>query len=364
MLKILACRFVMLFPLCLLAIPAPTQAGDFAEAKSIIADMQKIVTPDGVQELFSARIGGAEQWLSVRGKDRDNPLLLFVHGGPASPMMPVAWTFQYPWEEYFTVVQWDQRGAGKSYRSNDPVKTAETIRVQRYIDDTIEVIELLRERYGKRKVVLVGHSWGTIVALGAAIKRPDLVHAYVGIGQVINGNENERVGFEFALAQAKREGNDEALSELAGIAPYPGGQPIRRERIGIQRKWAQHYGGLAAYRSDFAWYFNVPKLSPLYDEEDRRAIDKGSMITLDRVLAEWDDIDYDRVTRVSFPVIMFMGRHDYSTPSEPTARWLEKLDAPVKHGVWFENSSHLVPMEEPGKTLLKLVELVRPLAQE
>src|SRR5690606_26415381 len=138
----------------------------------------------------------------------------------------------------------------------------------------------------------------------------------------------------------------------------------RRERIGIQRKWAQHYGGLAAYRSDLAWYFNVPKLSPLYDEEDRRAIDKGSMITLDRVLAEWDDIDYDRVTRVSFPVIMFMGRHDYSTPSEPTARWLEKLDAPVKHGVWFEHSSHLVPMEEPGKTLLKLVELVRPLAQE
>lgn len=348
--------------LCL-CMPLSAAGEDFEAAKSIIEDMQRIVTPNGVQEMFAAKIGGIDQWISVRGQDRENPVLLFVHGGPASPAMPVSWSFQRPWEEYFTVVQWDQRAAGKTYVANDAEKVAPTIRIERFVQDTLEVIELLRERYDQRKIILVGHSWGTIIGLKAALERPEWIHAYVGIGQVISVHENERVSYEFALETARREGNEQAVRELEALAPYPGDEPLTRERIIDQRKWAQHYGGLSAYRSDSSYYYNAPKLSPAYGEADRKAINQGNMLTLGRILKEWAAVDYRDITEVEFPVVMFMGRHDQTTPSQPTAQWLERLDAPVKHAVWFEHSSHLVPMEEPGKTLISLVDLVRPLAR-
>jgi pimeloyl-ACP methyl ester carboxylesterase len=334
----------------------------YADAKAIIADMQRIVTPNGVQETFTARIGGIDQWINVRGLDRANPVLLFVHGGPASPAMPVSWAFQRPWEEYFTVVQWDQRGAGKTHVANDPEKVAPTIRIERFVEDAIEVIALLRERYGKRKVFVVGHSWGTIVGLQAALQKPEWVHAYVGIGQVISVRENERVSYEFALKSAREKGNVTAVRELESLAPYPGDKPLTRELIVTERKWAQHYGGLSAYRSDSTYYFKAPWLSPLYDETDVRAINQGSLLTLDRILGEWAAVDFRPVTQVPFPVVMFMGRHDYTTPSDPTAQWLAQVEAPAKLGVWFEHSSHLVPFEEPGKVLLALVQQVRPYA--
>jgi len=337
--------------------------GSFAEARNIIADMQRIVTPNGVQETFAARIGGIDQWISVRGRDRNNPVLLFVHGGPASPAMPVAWTFQRPWEEYFTVVQWDQRAAGKTYQANDPDEVAPTIRIERFVADTLEVIDLLRARYGKRKVILVGHSWGTIIALQAAIERPKWIHAYIGIGQVISVNENERIGYEYALSTARAEGNDVAVRELEAIAPYPGEAPLTRERIIQQRKWAQHYGGLSAYRNDSTYYFRAPRLSPEYGAEDVAAIDKGNVLTLGRILEQWMAVDFRQVKEVAFPVVMFLGRHDYTTPSEPTAQWLQQVSAPAKRAVWFEDSSHLIPIEEPGKVLMTLVQHVRPLAE-
>jgi pimeloyl-ACP methyl ester carboxylesterase len=351
----------------LLAVIAPGSATaedrpsePFAEAKRIIEDMQRIVTPKRIQESFEARIGGIDQWVSVRGRDRDNPILLFVHGGPASPALPVSWAFQRPWEEYFTVVQWDQRGAGKTYRANDPQSVAETIRIDRFVEDIGEMIDFVLQRYDKRKVILVAHSWGTIISLPAALRNADRIHAYVGIGQVISVRENERLSYDYALETARRENNQEAIDELEALAPYPG--TLTRARIIQSRKWAQHYGGLSAYRTGSAYYFNAPKLSPAYDEADRAAIDQGNVLTLGRILKEWMEVDYRDITEMPFPVVMFMGRHDYTTPSEPTAEWIENVDAPSKQGVWFEHSSHLVPLEEPGKTFLALMNYVRPIA--
>ena len=131
-----------------------------------------------MQETFEATLGGARQVVNVRGADRDNPILVFVHGGPGAVEMPFAWAFQRPWEDVFTVVQYDQRGAGRSYPLNDPVALAPTMTLERYRDDAIELIELLKKRYGKRKVVLMGHSWGSIVGLSVAVKRPDLPVSY------------------------------------------------------------------------------------------------------------------------------------------------------------------------------------------
>ena len=357
-----------LFCGALLALAAPwTQAQEdidpYAKARAIVGDLGRISAPGGVQESYTTRIGGVDQWLSVRGQDRDNPMILFVHGGPASPVTPTMWQFQRPIEEYFTVANWDQRGAGKSYGEADPREVGETIRIERYVMDAIEVAEHLKRRYNKRKLILMGHSWGTIIGMRAALTRPDLFHAYVGIGQVLNVRENERISFEYAYERARRENNAEALKEMASIAPYPGDQPITRERIIIARKWPQYYGGLSAFRSESGYFFRGPLLSPEYSPSQVKDIDKGSVLTLGRVLPEFLEVDFSAVKRFPIPVVMFLGRHDYTTPAAPTVNWMKNVQAPYKRIVWFERSAHMVPWEEPGKTLVSLLEVVKPLAK-
>lgn len=334
----------------------------YAPAREIVADLGRIVAPGGVQEEYAVEIGGIRQWVNVRGQDRDNPMVLFVHGGPASPIIPTLWQFQRPLEEYFTVVNYDQRGAGKTLVLNPQEAVADTLHVQRYVDDAIALAEHLRTRYHKRKLVLMAHSWGTVVAMHAALQRPDLFHAYVGIGQVINVRTNEQVSFDYGLRMAREKGNVDAVREMESIAPYPGNQPITRERIIIARKWPQFYGGLTAYREDSKYYYQGARLSPDYDDAARCAINAGSVFSLGRLLDEFLQVDFTGVERFPIPVVMFMGRHDYTTPSEPTAAWLTKVQAPYKHGVWFEHSAHMIPWEEPGKTLVSLLDHVRPRA--
>lgn len=337
----------------------------YAKARDVVRDLERIVAPTGIQETYKARIGGIDQWINVRGQDRDNPVILFIHGGPASPLMPTIWEFQRPIEEYFTVVNYDQRGAGRTFLANDPDAVADTLHIERYVDDAIEIAEYVRKRYHKDKVILMAHSWGTVVGMGAALSRPDLFHAYVGIGQVINVRDNERISFEYGLAQARQHGNAEAIAELESIAPYPGDRPITRERIIIARKWPQSYGGMSAYRDGSAkYFFGAALLSPEYDAADAKAIDAGNVFTLGRILPEFLEVDYKGVREFPIPVVMFMGRHDYTTPSAPTAEWLERVEAPYKRGVWFERSAHMIPWEEPGKLLVSLLADVRPLAAE
>jgi pimeloyl-ACP methyl ester carboxylesterase len=335
---------------------------NYHEAREVVRDLVRIVAPSGIQESYKVKIGGIDQWLNIRGQDRTNPVIVFVHGGPASPLTPTIWQFQRPLEEYFTVVNWDQRGAGKTYGEVEPDSISATIRIPRYVDDVIEVAEHIRERYGKGKAILMAHSWGTVIGLSAALKRPELFHAYVGIGQVINTRDNERLSFDYALGQATAHQNVPALEELQSIAPYPGDEPITRERIIIARKWAQHYGGLSAYRDSSQYFFGAPRLSPEYDDADRCAIDKGNMFTLGRILPQFLEVDFKPIRSVPIPLVMFMGRHDYTTPSAPTAAWLSQVDAPYKQGVWFERSAHMVPWEEPGKMLVSLLKYARPLA--
>ena len=361
-------RFLPLLPLTMIAFGSFAQEcprGEALEqARAVVRDLQRIVTPDGIQELYTAEIGGIPQWINVRGEDRDNPMILFVHGGPASPAMPSAWQFQRPIEEYFTIVHWDQRGAGKTYLASNPQTIGDTIRIARYVADTIELAEHVRERYGKDKMILVGHSWGTIIGMQAALERPDLFYAYVGIGQVVNALENERISFLYGLEQARKHGNEEAISELESIAPYPGEEPITRERIIIARKWPQHYGGLNAHRNaEQDYYYGASLLSPAYDCADRHAFFEGNVFTLGRILDEFLQVDFTAVEEFPIPVVMFLGRHDYTTPSEPTAAWLARVRAPYKKAIWFEHSAHMIPWEQPGKTLVSLLKHVRPLAK-
>lgn len=352
------------------ALSAPAVAQDapaadpYAPGKEIIADIGKIVTPNGVQEEFVATLGGAKQAVSVRGSDKNNPILLFIHGGPGAVEMPIAWTFQRPWEDYFTVVQWDQRGAGKSYALNDPQAIAPTMTLERYRDDAIELIEQLRSRYGKQKVFVLGHSWGSAVGLAVTAARPDLLHAYVGMGQFIDVRENERVGMAWTLEQARKAGNTAAVKEIEALRPYPDSGPFGIDKADGWRKWAIQYGSLAAYRPDANFYLRAPRLSPEYTPADRKAWIDGSGFTVTTLWPRLADMSFHTLRKTEVPVIMLLGRHDYTTPSDITAGWMDKLSAPKKQTVWFEHSSHLPMIEEPGKVFAALLQHVRPLADE
>lgn len=355
---------VLLFLTLATVASAQSAPGDdiYAPGRSIVADIDRIVTPNGVQESFEVTLGGARQVVSVRGADRGNPIILFVHGGPGAVEMPMAWAFQRPWEDFFTVVQWDQRGAGKSFPLNDPKTLAPTLTMDRYRDDTIELIELLRRKYGQRKVFLLGHSFGSTVGLAVAAKRPDLLYAYIGMGQVIDFRANERVGLAWTLEQARKDGNAEAVRELEAIQPYPGVGPLDVDKMTTERKWSIHYGALAAGRPDANFYFRAPRLSPEYSAADRKAWDDGSAFTIQTMFPQLADVSFESLKRLDVPVILFLGRHDYTAPAPIAAAWMERLKAPQKTAVWFEHSAHLPMIEEPGRVLAALLAEALPLA--
>jgi len=341
--------------------PAPATPDIYAPGRAIVADIGRIVTPNGVRESYEVTLGGARQIVSVRGADRDNPILLFVHGGPGSTEMHIAWSFQRAWEDYFTVVQWDQRGAGKSFPLNDPQALAPTMTPDRYRDDAIELIDHLRRRYGQRKIFLLGHSWGSVVGLSVAARRPDLLHAYIGMGQLINARANEEQGFAWTLARAKADGNAVAVRELEALRPFPGAFEIAK--VEVQRKWSIHYGALAAGRRDADFYFHAGRISPEHSTADRKAIDDGSAFSVATLWPRLATVDFTPLRRVDVPVILFLGRHDYTTPAPIAATWFDRLTAPDKRLVWFENSAHLPMIEEPGRAFAALLDAWR-LAQK
>ena len=343
----------------------PAEPADtFAKSRAIVGDIQRIVTPNGVQESFLATIGGIRQAVSVRGADRANPIMLFLHGGPGAVEMPIAWSFQRPWEDYFTVVQWDQRGAGKTYALNDPKAVAPTLTLERYRDDSIELIELLCRKYGKRKVILMGHSWGSMLGLSVAAKRPDLLYAYVGVGQAIGWRDNEEVGFEWTLSEARRRGDAEAVRALEALRPYPRPGPLRIEDADAWRKFAIRYGALAAGRDNADFYFDATLLSPEYTPADRKAWGEGSAFTVQTLWPRLSDKSFANLHRLDVPIILFLGRHDHTVPAPRAARWIDRLKAPSKRVVWFEHSAHLPMIEEPGRVFAALLDYVRPLATQ
>jgi pimeloyl-ACP methyl ester carboxylesterase len=333
-----------------------------SEVTSIIANSRRIVSPRGIEELITVQINGIPQYLSIRGKDSRNPILLFIHGGPASPEMPLAYTFQTPWEDYFTVVQWDQRGSGKTYAASDPARIADTITIRQMSSDAVGVVKYLRTRFHKKKIFVMGHSWGTVLGAAVALEHPEWLYAYIGVGQVVNVRRSEEIGFEFALESAKADHNDQAVKDLESLAPYPGAGAVTLEHVALQRKWLQYYGGLTWNRRNFDYASDAWTLSPDYSEADLDAIGKGSVLTLNHLLPALSHYDIENEVAFRCPIVIFDGRHDYSVSHEISAEWFARVHAPYKKLVWFEDSAHMMFQEQPGRFLEHLLIDVRPFA--
>ena len=356
-------RLLICGALFIAAVPATAADKPFTQdrARAIIGNLQKIVTPNGIDAKIAVPVNGTKQWITVRGRDRNNPILLFIHGGPAAPEMPTSWTFQNPWEDYFTVVQWDQRGSGRSYNQNDPKSVGPTITLPQMVSDSEVMVRYLRKTYRKPKIFVLGHSWGSLLGLTLAEKHPEWLYAYVGVGQMIDSLESERLGYLATLKAAEDAHDETAIKELRAIAPYPG-KSLELDKINTERKWSVHFGGLSWRRDSYAYYYNASELSPDYADADLAAIDKGSELSLPRLLPDFGSVNFDAVTDFKCPIVIFAGRHDDTTSSVVVAKWFERVQAPAKKLVWFEDSAHMIQIEEPGRMLVHLVEDVRPLA--
>jgi proline iminopeptidase len=343
----------------------PAHPASRSEATAIIAQARKIVTPNGIERLEKVRIGGIDQWVSIRGADRRNPVLLYVHGGPGYVSMPMSWWFARGWEEYFTVVQWDQRAAGKTHLLSDPAAIATTLTRQRMVADTEEMVSWIRKELGKEKIFVLGHSWGSYLGLELAQHHPDWLHAYIGVAQLVDGPESERRGWHFAVDAARRAGNAEAVRELEAIAPYAAdGRRVPLKDLYVQRKWLGYYGGAMAYRKDNSAESSLADLSPDYTDAESRHLWDGNHFAAPYLLPEVVSLNLDGVRSLKCPLLLFEGRHDWNLNSEVAAAWFAKVDAPEKHLIWFENSAHLPMTEEPGKFLLSLVRYARPIAEK
>ena len=340
---------------------SPAQAQD---ARQVMASARTLTSEDSIDERKFVTIGGIDQWISVRGRHRSNPILLFLHGGPGFTVSPVSYWYMRDWEEYFTVVQWDQRGAGKTYAANDPEALGSTMNVDRMVDDAEELVEYLRRTYGKDRVVLMAHSFGTIIGLELAQRRPEWLHAYVGTGQFVDFSRSERMGYDATLAAARAAGDEQAVAELTSIAPFP--DPERPERnienLGKERQWLAKYGGY--YRAGGVGHNGeIAGLSPDYTAEELKMRDVAQGFSIQSIWPELGSLSLAGRTTFDTPVIILQGRHDRGTSSSLVADWFSRVEAPAKKLVWFEDSAHMVYEEEPGKTLVTLANQVLPLTQ-
>ncbi|MGP8126139.1 MAG: alpha/beta fold hydrolase [Nitrososphaerales archaeon] len=294
------------------------------------------VPPDSIASLEMADIGGTPQCVLIRGRSIKNPVVLFLHGGPGMPCMYLAHEFQRPLERDFVVVQWDRRGAGKTYRKDTPPRL---MSVTQEVADTVELVNQIRSRLGHPKVYLVGHSYGTYLGMIVAQRFPELFHAYVGVGQLAYSEKrNREVQDRWIRNQAKARGDRSLLSQLDAKVP------IDRER------WLFRFGGALRGKKSFASLLLIGLRAPEYSLMDALKVRKGVDFTSRNM--KYDAIDgdlIDAVQRLDVPAYFFTGRHDYTDPFEYTEEYGQRLQAPKKEVVWFEESAHFPFLEEPGK---------------
>jgi pimeloyl-ACP methyl ester carboxylesterase len=297
-------------------------------------------------------IGGIEQWIEVNGENPEAPVLLYLHGGPGGSSRPAIAALK-PWERHFTVAHWDQRGAGRTLMHNGEAGCG-PLTIERMIVDAIEVAEFLTNHLGKEKIVVLGHSWGSVLAIHVITRRTELFSAYVGTGQVVNMRRNEEFNYSRQLAQARRAGNEEALAALAKLGPPP---YFEINQVKVLRELAN---ALAEGQGDDPGP-RPPARPPNMTPEDFKGLMAGFVFSGMQLFEELCEVDLPALgLEFSIPMFCFMGTEDQQTPIEPAEVWFASLTAPHKAFVRFEGCHHFVVMNRPELFLDQLLEHVIP----
>lgn len=308
--------------------------------------------PGSVAEIDKVEINGIEQFILIRGKDINNPVLLMIHGGPGSPQAHLNCTFNKELEDHYIVVNWDQRGAGASYYDSI---NAQNLNANILIEDTKEVTNYLRNKFNKDKIFILGHSWGSYLGMRTIERYPELYYAYIGIGQVSNQALSEEISYDFVMNKAKETNNTKAIEQLESIGrPVNGLYPDMANAMRIERNWVTEFGG-AAYgkkQKDLLGLFIWPLVNfKEYEVQDKINYLRG-LVKTQQVLWEtiFDEQLDQQVTKVNIPVYVLQGKYDYQTVYELAKNYIDSLDAPHKQFISFENSAHMLPYNnEIGK---------------
>ncbi|MHA2055934.1 MAG: alpha/beta fold hydrolase [Candidatus Hodarchaeales archaeon] len=296
-------------------------------------------------------LGDLEQWIFIRGIDQTNPVLVFLHGGPGIPLLGMSSSRRNDKEliKHFTVVHWDQRGAGKSYYQDIPVHS---MTYDRFVEDCNELIDYLRNRFRTPKVFIVAHSGGTVIGMKTAHKYPEKIHAYVGVSQSIDGYDEQKVAYDFILEQAEKIGDISRYNAIKAIGPPPYDSPKKYLK---QAGHIGRYGGFLA-DSSIKQYFKMGVLiiyfltSPEYSllEGFRTFRNKGFDFTMNAIWEEYKNINLTKeIQSIKVPIYFFEGKYDMTTPTVLVEKFYGNLNAEKgKYLIIFENSGHLPMIEE------------------
>ena len=307
-------------------------------------------------------LGGVKQAIHIWGTKPENPVVLFLHGGPGVPNRHGMAKNHMDLLDDFTIVAWDQRGTGGSYFGCDPA----TLTLDQLIADCAQLLDYLCENMHKDKIFLLGASWGTELGTFVCHRHPDKVAGYIGYGQVVNGIENENVSYAYVLNKAKEAGNAEDIAELEKIGPPVNGQykPVF-EGLMAQRRLLKKYGGHSTKKGGYFTGTVLPILtSPELDLQAKIGTAKGYKVCLSQM---WPTIvNYDFVKECNtfqMPYYIFQGRLDNNTPASLVQAFYDAIQAPDKDLVWFEHSAHGPMGEEPEKFKKLMREKLLPIAR-
>lgn len=304
------------------------------------------IDPNGIASLEQTRLGGMQQWLLIRGANQVNPILLFLHGGPGSPYMGLSHAFQQELEKHFVVVQWDQRGSGKSL----PNTPKQSMTVKQFQADTHELVLQLKDRFQRKKIFLLGHSWGAYLGLAEAKKHPENIYAYIGTGQMIDLIKQEQLSHQFVLERAKAESNNKAINELIEI----GTPPYRQIVNGMETKysWLWHYGGMIEGETGPAPFVKALIKSKEYSLLDINKFVSGMSFSLQN-LADNEGENFWQLKapapdlEFNCPIYFVTGEHDYVTPASLIEKYANELRAPEKQSFIIKQAGHFAFFTNP-----------------
>ncbi|RDU35709.1 alpha/beta hydrolase [Neobacillus piezotolerans] len=310
------------------------------------------ISSRGISSVEKIKIGGLAQSILIQGQDKENPVLLVIHGGPSLPLPGVSsrgrdYTIVTNTKElvrHFNVVFWDQRGTGKSYYPDIP---QETMSLARFVEDTNEVTDYLRSRFGVEKIFLAGHSWGSTVALTLASTRPEKFYSYVGLSQIVSWTENDRLALNWLREEAKRRGNKKALKQLESVGEPPFLESF--EQWAVIRQWQQRFNTLI-YTDEEIKHPGLIRLtfsmfqSPDYTLKDiYNTFAKGFKLVYHQAFIEELATNnfMETVKEMPIPVTFIHGRKDFHVNGALVEQYAGMLKAEKgKRLIWAEKSAH------------------------
>jgi proline iminopeptidase len=284
-----------------------------------------------IEEASFMTIGGIEQWVTIRGDDRGHPVLLLLHGGPGDVQSPFVSTYA-PYEKDFVLVQWDQRGAGRTFAKNG----AAGVTREKLIADGIDLAEQLHKRFPRAPLILFGHSWGSIIATGMAQQRPELFVAYVGTGQVTTWADTVQFQFDFLEQRYKEKGDTAALAALEGIGK-PDPKNVK-QYFGFSRPIRQNMN-----TSDTAWLTGLRNSYRANGETEAAltAIGDGMSASGPALIGASVATDLPATaTSFKIPYYVIQGRHDLFAPTQLVEAYFNKVSAPKKRLIIIEDAGH------------------------